>query len=249
MRATAIRSSALLFLFCSSAERESMDCFSERRLRRRPETRMDRLNDICLDRINRTPIDAVPRFSEHGLVLGAASVLIPIEKIGATPNGIAPTDKARLLALLSAAYGRLIDDKALKHLSRAGLCWRQGDQAKAAVHLALTGLNKLDQPIVAARRLFLADLLLKRDVDPEDLIREILRKRGNVAAPQHDVSNEPRVPKGQGKPSGQWTRTGQFIFNKLSPLAIRQLARTAIRFNAVTVFLGVARRSKDAVND
>jgi hypothetical protein len=52
-------------------------------------------------------------------------------------------------------------------------------------------------------------------------------------------SSQPRVPAGNGRVSGQWTRIGRLIFQSLSQAAAEQFAQLSLRFPAAAVFLGV----------
>jgi hypothetical protein len=66
------------------------------------------------------------------------------------------------------------------------------------MHLALSGLDRLERPVVDARRLFFADRLLSGGF-PADVI---VRALGDIAKYSPD---QPRVPAGSGRTSGQWT--------------------------------------------
>src|SRR5207237_47616 len=77
-------------------------------------------------------------FSPDGLALGAGTILLP---------AVAPRDLAnlqgeemRLLALLSATYGKAISPSVLGNIERAAKSWREGDDALAAIHLAHAAL-------------------------------------------------------------------------------------------------------------
>jgi hypothetical protein len=72
-------------------------------------------------------------------------------------------------------------------------------------HLALAGAGRLTEPRDDARRLFIADGLMKASVPP----RTILSVLGGAPAPA-DLDraynpDQPRVPAGNGRESGQWT--------------------------------------------
>jgi hypothetical protein len=82
---------------------------------------------------------------------------------------------------------------------------REGDAPLALTHLALAGAGRLTDPRDDARRLFIADGLMKAGVPP----RTILQALGGAPAPA-DLAraynpDQPRVPAGNGRPSGQWT--------------------------------------------
>ena len=75
----------------------------------------------------------------------------------------------------------------------------------ALTHLALAGAGRLTEPREDARRLFIADGLMKGGVSPSTIIAAL----GEPPA-QNDLEraynpDQPRVPAGNGRPSGQWT--------------------------------------------
>ena len=81
-----------------------------------------------------------------------------------------------------------------------------GDECMAAMVIALAGLPKLADPADSARRLFIADCLMKEGVSPRDIWTALdfdpapldeLDKRYNP--------DQPRVPAGSGRTSGEWT--------------------------------------------
>jgi hypothetical protein len=66
------------------------------------------------------------------------------------------------------------------------------------MHLALSGLNRLKHPVVDARRLFFADRLLSRGFSAEIVVKAL----ADIAKYSPE---QPRVPAGSGRSSGQWT--------------------------------------------
>jgi len=72
------------------------------------------------------------------------------------------------------------------------------------MHLALSGLDQLKRPICDARRLFFADRLLKCGFPAQSIVSAL-----NLALPElgiHKYSpDQPRVPAGSGRASGEWT--------------------------------------------
>jgi hypothetical protein len=87
-------------------------------------------------------------------------------------------------------------------LRRGSKHWQSGDKCLAAIHLAQSGLGKLDSE--AAYRLPLAAELIDAGVTPRELRREL-----GLGPVQFDISkydeNQPRVPAGSGPTSGEWT--------------------------------------------
>jgi len=158
----------------------------------------DRLSKAWRERRASAPIDRVMRFADEGLVLGAGTVLAPAEEGGreVRVDGREP----RLLALLAAAHGRAPSAASLTYIRKAAQRWSQGEADLAAIHLALSGLDRLRRPEADARRLFLADALLEAGLPVEALL-------GALDLVKYDPS-QPRVPAGSGRPSGEWTATG-----------------------------------------
>lgn len=164
----------------------------------------DRLRKAWDARRKSTTVNVVMRFSEEGLVLGAGTVLA---RSGvAARDVVVDTRDPRLRTLLTAAHLSRPTARALVHLRRAAECWCAGDDAMAAMHLVLSQVDRLRNPESDARRLFLADGLLKSGAGPDEIIGalesgkvpfEQLRKKYNP--------DEPRVPAGNGMTSGRWT--------------------------------------------
>jgi hypothetical protein len=111
-------------------------------------------------------------FGPEGLTLGAGTVL------AATDNderniALDEAAEARLQALLAAAYVRPIAPQTIRFIRRGAASWRDGDKAMAAMHLAMTGLTPLREPKAAARRLFMADALMKAGATPAVIFRAL----------------------------------------------------------------------------
>ena len=156
-----------------------------------------------LARCASTPIDPVMRFSDEGLVLGAGTVLAP----AATSDRSISMDRLelRLLALLAAAHRRTPTAAALAHIRKAIERRREGEEALAAMHLALSLEARLEQPEADAHRLFLADGLLDAGVDAETILKALDLGASAVELLSRYSPDQPRVPAGSGRASGQWT--------------------------------------------
>jgi hypothetical protein len=155
-------------------------------------------------------IDAVMRFADAGLVWGLGTVLAPA---GASARDVRIDEgQPRLLALLAAAHLHPPTPLGLAHLRRAADCRREGEDALAQMHLALSRLARLGRPVVDARRLFLADHLLNSGFEAETIFKalDLPPPRGWVS--KYDPA-EPRVPAGSGRTSGQWTTGGSSAAN------------------------------------
>ena len=124
----------------------------------------DRLDKTWRARRRSTSIEPVMRFSDEGLVLGAGTLLA---KSGGSSREISiDPSEPRLLALLAAAHLRRPTAGALAHLGKAAERRREGNDALADMHLALSQLDRLAQPEADAHRLFLADGLLSAGFRP-----------------------------------------------------------------------------------
>ena len=132
----------------------------------------DRLAKAWRERRESSEIDAVMRFSDEGLVLGVGTVLA---RCSESSGGMAvdPRDE-RLHALLAAAHGKYPSAGSLVHLSKAAERWNEGQRALAATHLALSRLERLQQPETDAQRLFLADGMLEAGFEPYAIFKAIL---------------------------------------------------------------------------
>jgi hypothetical protein len=171
------------------------------------------------------PIDPNPRFAPEGLVMGAGTVLAPADAKGGlrSLNG----QEGRVLALLSAAYGRAAEPSVLSAIDRAGKRWKDGEDCLALIHLALAGLRRLDDP-EAARRLFMADGLMNSGIEPDVIARALDLDVTAHGRFQRYSDAQPRVPAGSGEISGEWTRIGKSVLARLGAAAARFLAARAI---------------------
>jgi hypothetical protein len=108
------------------------------------------------------------------------------------------------LGLLAVAYGEKISQAALASLRRVVKHWQGGDKCLAAIHLAQMGLPDIGED--AAYRLSLAAELIDAGVAPREPARELgFDPPADLAKYNPD---QPRVPAGSGRESGQWTEGG-----------------------------------------
>jgi hypothetical protein len=135
--------------------------------------------------------------SELGLFLGGV-LLAKMGDDGLRLDG----EEERILTLLSIALGRAASPLALGHLRRVSKHWQRGDKCLAAIHLAQSGLGKLDAQ--AAYRLSLAAELIDAGIAPSELARKLGLGPFQLDIRKYD-ENQPRVPAGSGRASGQWT--------------------------------------------
>lgn len=142
------------------------------------------------------------RFGRKGLVLGVGTVLAPVVD-GENGTILIDGQVDRLQALLSAAYGRAPPAGAVGHVCRAAKCWNDGDAGRAELHLALTGLSK---GVPNAKRLFLADALLRTGIEPSAILKALnIAESGDHPTCKLFNPGELRNPKGDGVESGEWT--------------------------------------------
>lgn len=152
------------------------------------------------------PVDAVMRFSDKGLIFGGGTVLAPT---GGSGRDISIDEgEPRLLALLAAAHLRTPSHVALTHLRKAAESWNRGEDALAAMHLTLSRLDRLADPDADARRLFLTDKLLREGMAPGVLVKALGLGVEAAETLERYNPNQPRVPAGSGRSSGEWTSGG-----------------------------------------
>ncbi len=158
------------------------------------------------------PISTVMHLASEGLVLGAGTLVVAADT--ARRLSSLGGQEARVLALLSAAYNRAVPPSVLGNIERAAKSWREGDDSLAYIHLAHAGLPELQDPREAARRLFLADGLMKAGGKPRAIF-EILNLDATFidAFEKQYNPGQPRVPAGSGRISGRWTRLLSWLGN------------------------------------
>lgn len=166
-----------------------------------------RLREAWHARERDVPISAELNFTRDGLVLGAGTVIVSADG----PRLLKSLDgeEARVLALLSAAYGKAVPPSVLGNIRRAVEAWRTGDDCLAYVHLAHARLGELTHPRDAAQRLVIVDAFLNAGGGPRTIFQALKVGRSYIDALEKDYNpNEPRVPAGSGRTSGEWTRDG-----------------------------------------
>jgi hypothetical protein len=142
--------------------------------------------------------------NEDGLVLGAGTILARMIRDPLDRQVLLfDSDRPRLLALLTAAYGQSPPSDLLVHLESAARFWKQGDKALANIRLAFARLPRLDDE-ADAYRLFLAENMLDDGVTPDALMKLLDVAASHSTLTKYDP-DQPRVPAGNGRNSGQWT--------------------------------------------
>ena len=148
-------------------------------------------------------------FVEDRLELGDGAVLARMTRgdLGQPMLAFDGGEK-RALALLAIAYARPVPTRTLDHLRRAAREWAKGDKCLAYIHLAMSGLPRLEAPEESAYRLFLAEGMLQSGVSARNLLRAVgLASEIDLFEKGYNPE-ELRVPKGSGPESGQWTSGG-----------------------------------------
>lgn len=103
-------------------------------------------------------------FTPQGLMLGAGTILLAAEQARKLQS--LKGREQRVLALLSAAYGRAVAPSVLGNIERAAISWGEGDDFTAHIYLAHTGLRALDDFPRAAHRLRMAKGALDHGATP-----------------------------------------------------------------------------------
>ncbi|MGH6852610.1 MAG: hypothetical protein ACREDJ_05300, partial [Methylocella sp.] len=141
-------------------------------------------------------------FSQAGLALGRGTLLAQFEKKRLARHLALDGNEARVLSLLTAAYGKPVAGGVVEKIRRAGEYWCAGEKALAQIHLAFIGLPRIDE--MGAYRLFLAGVALEKGLEPRDLMQTLGFPR--AARDLHKYwEDQPRLPAGSGRESGEWT--------------------------------------------
>jgi hypothetical protein len=156
-------------------------------------------------------VSALPEFADGALTFGAETKL-------AQPGAIDRAAEAdRAIALLSVALGRPLGASQSAHARRALAKAREGDALLALTHLALAGVGRLDDPHEDARRLFLADGLMKAGVTPATIVAALAAPSSSANIDRAYNPDQPRVPAGNGIVSGRWTAEDDAAETSASP--------------------------------
>jgi hypothetical protein len=144
-------------------------------------------------------------FTPQGLMLGAGTILAPADGIRKLES--LKDREQGVLALLSAAYSTAVAPSVLTNIERAAKSWSEGDDCGAHIHLAHTGLYPLDDFQRAAYRLRMARGALEHGASPRAVFEALHLDARYIDTLEKLYNQEqPRVPAGSGRISGQWTR-------------------------------------------
>jgi len=154
------------------------------------------------------PIHPDMTFTPQGLVLGAGTVLVPAH--GPRRLHSLQGREAQVLALLSAAYGKAVAPAVLGNIERAAKSWGDGEECLAYIHLAHSRLQAPSDVRAAAYRLFVAEHVMKAGLSPSAVLEALSIGPQYIDAIEKAYNpEEPRVPAGSGRTSGQWTDSEQ----------------------------------------
>lgn len=155
-------------------------------------------------RLHAVPIAPALTLTAEGLLLGAGTVLVAAtapRRLGSLQG-----QEPRVLALLAAAYGKSVAPSVLGNIERAAKAWSEGNDCLAHIHLAHTGLHPLHDDVrTAAYRLYLADGALRAGASSRDILKALHLDVRHIDAVEKYSPDQPRVPKGSGRTSGEWT--------------------------------------------
>jgi hypothetical protein len=142
----------------------------------------------------REAVSPSPHWTRHGLFWGAGT------KLADRIEG----HEARIIALLTAAFGKFVPTAALGRLMASEAAWRAGRVAEAATHIALLNLPQLPGSEAAYRLHLAAGFLDSALLTPGDLLR-ICNVRADAFVELRKYNpDQPRVPAGNPD-GGQWT--------------------------------------------
>lgn len=136
--------------------------------------------------------------TKEGIVLGANTVIAKRRD----DNGACEIEgrEAEILGLISAAFGQAVSPDIISHLRHADRAYGRGDPVTAQIHIAFTGLPKLEDEKLASFRLFLADQLLQSRLGIEELLPPTPSVDHSLSDPLRKAS--PDDPKHPGWPAG-----------------------------------------------
>jgi hypothetical protein len=150
-----------------------------------------------------------------GLMLGAGTILAKMTRDGRGGPTLALDDAPRAMALLATAYERPVEPYVLAKLQRACELWNADEKALAHIHLAHARLPPCNEDHTL--RLFVAEELLESGVTPTELMKAQGFGPATLALLKFNP-DQPRVPSGSGRESGEWTSGDANI----TPVAFRE---------------------------
>ena len=168
-------------------------------------------------------------------MLDADTILV---RMGETRSGAkalaVEADRERLLSLLVVSYWDQVPPSIVKNIKNASEQWRRGEKVLAHIHLAFTGLPRLESAN-DAYRLYLAGALLDDGLPPREMLAELGLHRAMRQLDKFDP-DQPRVPAGSGRESGQLTKDGSLAPTSADEDHKVQLAGDVIYLGRLTGF-------------
>jgi hypothetical protein len=138
-------------------------------------------------------VAAPPEFADRAPTLGTDTKLADASahdrEDASAPDRQAEANRA--VAPVSVAIDRPLDASAATHVRRALATAREGDRALTLTHLALAGVGRLDEPREDARRLFVADGLMKAGVAPSQRAGDPWRAASSRDQRRFNEANKP----------------------------------------------------------
>jgi hypothetical protein len=170
---------------------------------------------------------------DSGLVLGEDTILV---RMGETRSGAkalaVEADRERLLTLLGVSYWDQVPSGIVKNIENASEQWRRGEKVSAHIHLAFPRLPKLESAN-DAYRLYLAEAFLDDGLPPREMLAGLGLGRSMRQLDKFDP-DQPRVPPGSGRESGEWTKDGSSASTSGDEDQKVQLAGDLIRVGRLT---------------
>lgn len=101
----------------------------------------ERLRNAWHARERTVPLSSLLHLAPDGLVFGVGTVVVAADGVRRLRS--LRGQEARVLALLSAAFGKPVNPAVLGNIERAARSWSEGDDCLAHIHLAHSGLRAL----------------------------------------------------------------------------------------------------------
>ena len=147
-------------------------------------------------------------FEGDALVVGRGTKLgTATRRLARGLNDQPAFDEPRAAALLAIATGLPTEPIQIAHLRAALRLHAQGEAAQAWMHVVLSHPKLTNPEHEAAWRVAEADRLMAGGMRPIELLKALGFSANPVGAVEQSYDpDQPRVPKGNGRPSGQWTK-------------------------------------------
>jgi hypothetical protein len=148
------------------------------------------------DHVSRGRYHPCLAIKDAGLVLGAATILVRMgETRSAAKASCACSRSGAASESARCSYRDQVPPGIVKNIEKASEQWGRGEKALAHIHLAFTGLPRLESANDAYR------------LPPREMLAELGLGRAMRQLDKFDP-DQPRVPAGSGRESGQWTKDG-----------------------------------------